>query len=246
MPHLDDDLVRSLEPPAKGSRITFDANPEGVTDAAVTGFGIRVTATGFKAFTLSYRNENGEQKRYTIGPFPRWKTERARKEARRLREDVIDNKGDPQAEKIAKRNEAIVNELLDKFMAEHVEKECRPSTIEGYGNILKLHIRPALGKKKVAAVTSADIRTMFRDISDAGHKHQANRALAIISKAFNLAIGEWDMRPDGVNPCRGIKRHREEHRHRPGQIGAHLTPEELTALGAAMAKHPDVASVRAI
>ena len=39
----------------------------------------------------------------------------------------------------------------------------------------------------------------------------ANRVLALLSKAFNLAE-VWGWRPDGSNPCRHVERYRENRR----------------------------------
>ena len=43
--------------------------------------------------------------------------------------------------------------------------------------------------------------------------YQANRTLGVLSKMFNLAE-LWDLRPDGSNPCRHVRRFREEKRER--------------------------------
>jgi hypothetical protein len=53
--------------------------------------------------------------------------------------------------------------------------------------------------------------------------YQANRVLAVLSKAFNLAE-VWGWRLDGSNPCRHVQRYREEKRER------FLSSEELAAL----------------
>src|SRR5262249_53369252 len=55
---------------------------------------------------------------------------------------------------------------------------------------------------------------------------RANRALAIVASMFSKAVA-WKLRPD--NPCKGVKRNREENRER------YLTPAELERLTAALA-----------
>ena len=57
--------------------------------------------------------------------------------------------------------------------------------------------------------------------------YQANRTLGVLSKMFNLAE-LWDLRPDGSNPCRHVKRFREEKRER------FLSDIEYQRLGAAL------------
>ena len=74
---LSDKLVRGIEPPATGARITYDAD--------VAGFGARVTAAGARSFVLNYRTQAGRERRYTIGGFPAWGTAAARKFAAELK-----------------------------------------------------------------------------------------------------------------------------------------------------------------
>src|SRR5215471_21306004 len=65
-------------------------------DPKATGFGVRSYSGGGKSFFVDYRL-NGRQRRYTIGPFPRWSAEAARDEARKLRKGIdraIDPAGD--------------------------------------------------------------------------------------------------------------------------------------------------------
>jgi len=80
-------IVRDLPVPAKGNKITYDGE--------VKGFGIRVTAAGARSFVLNYRRRSdGLERRYTIGSFPEWSVDGARKQAQRLKRQVDDD-GDP-------------------------------------------------------------------------------------------------------------------------------------------------------
>jgi hypothetical protein len=60
---------------------------------------------------------------------------------------------DPAAERRAYVDAAVVNDLLDRYLAEHVEKRNRPGTRHEIKRLVDRHIRPQLGKHKVAAVT---------------------------------------------------------------------------------------------
>jgi integrase len=75
-------------------------------------------------------------------------------------------------------------------------------------------------------VLRADVAKFHHDLRD--RPYQANRALGVLSKMLNLAE-EWGLRPDGSNPCRHVKKYREEKRER------YLTNEELRRLGTALA-----------
>jgi integrase len=217
---LTDAVVKQLPAPAKGNRITYDG--------VVSGFGARVTAAGHRAFVLTYYNRAGRQRRYTIGSFPDWSVVGAREEARKLKR-LIDQGGDPLAEIQAERGAPTVDDLIARFIEEHVSRK-RPHTQAGYRGILERHIRPALGRMKVAEVTWADADALHRKVTRAGQKTQANRVAAIGGKMFALAI-KWRMRTD--NPFQGVERNAEHGRRR------YLTSDERKCLLAALAEHHD-------
>jgi integrase len=122
-----------------------------------------------------------------------------------------------------------VEDLIERFFAEHVSRK-RPHTQYDYKGILERHIRPAMGRLKVAEVTWSDVDALHRKITKAGHRTQANRVVAVVSKMFALAV-RWQMRMD--NPAKGIERNAEHKRMR------YLTATELTRLTDALEAHPD-------
>jgi integrase len=217
---LTDAAVKRLPAPAKGNRITYDP--------ALPGFGVRVTAAGHRAFVLTYYNRTGRQRRYTIGAFPDWSVTGAREEARKLKRQ-IDQGGDPLAELEAERGGPTVNDLIRRFLEEHVSRK-RPSTQADYRIAIERHIRPAIGSKKVAEVTWADVDALHRKLTKADKPTQANRVAAVSSKMFALAI-KWRLRLD--NPAKGIERNPETKRKR------YATPAELQRLIPALDRHPD-------
>ena len=64
-----------------GPQLWWDDDPK------ATGFGVRSYLGGAKSFFIDYRL-SGRQRRYTIGPFPRWSAEAAREEAKKLRKGI--------------------------------------------------------------------------------------------------------------------------------------------------------------
>jgi integrase len=217
---LTDADIKRLPLPTAGNAISWDTQ--------VTGLGARVTAVGHRSFVLDYRTHDGRRRRYTIGNFPDWSTAGAREEARRLQR-IVDQGGDPLAELEARREAPTVNDLIQRFLDEHVSRK-RPSTEREYRNIIDLHVRPALGRLKVAEVVWADVDALHRKLTQAGRRTQANRVVAVVSKMFSLAV-RWQMRPD--NPAKGIERNVEHKRKR------YLSPVELERLVAALDAHPD-------
>jgi len=175
---LTDAEIKRLPTPATGNAIAWDS--------AVAGLGARVTATGHRAFVLDYRTRAGRRRRYTIGSFPDWSVGGAREEARRLKRD-IDGGGDPLAQIEAERGAPTVTDLIDRFLEEHVSRK-RPHTQYDYRNVIARHITPTLGRLKVAEVGWDDVDALHRKITKTGHRTQANRVVAVVSKMFALAI----------------------------------------------------------
>jgi integrase len=223
---LSDAVVAALSPPRAGYRVKYDAS--------VKGFGARVTAACARSFVLNYRAGRRER-RITIGSFPDWHTEQARAQAALLRRQV-DVGEDPMAERHAVWAAPLVNELIERFEAEHIARK-RPGTRVEYRRPLRLHVRPLLGRVPVADVTHADIEKLHRRLVQNGTPSAANRAIAVLGKMFALAM-KWGMRGD--NPARGIERIPEHPRER------YLSAEELSRLGTVLERHPERRSANAV
>ena len=188
--HLTDARVRRLKAPAAGNKITYDDT--------VKGFGARVTAAGARSYVLTYTvRGSGKQRRFTIGGCDRWTASDARTEAKRLKH-LIDQGGDPLQDIEDERSAPTMTDLIERFEAEHLERK-REGTRVDYRLMIKTHIAPHFGKgTKVADVTFDDIDALHRSITRRGHKHRANRVLALLSTMFALSV-KWKMRTD--NPC---------------------------------------------
>ena len=224
MPRLSNAVVRDLPVPEKGNRVHYDSSKK-----SVRGFGARITAAGHRAFILNYVNSSGRERRYTIGDFGDWNTTDARIEAQRLRH-LIDEGGDPLADKKEKRDAPTIADLVERFREEHFPR-LRESSREDYERMLRCHVVPHLGEHtKVQDITFDEVDALHRKMTRRGHRHRANRTLAVLSKAYALAI-KWKWCES--NPCKGIERNREHHRQR------YMTDDELTALTKALAIFPD-------
>ncbi len=228
---LNNDFVRDLT----GAQMWWDDDPK------ATGFGVRSYPGGGKSFFIDYRIE-GRQRRFTIGPFPRWSVKAARDQAKELRK-LIDRGHDPAGVKRERREAATVQDLIDRYVEEHLPTK---SNDEGRVNdekrMLDL-IGERLGKHtKVGDVHDGDIRAMHRWITEQRGPVRANRVLAVCSKMFSLSLsskeGEdspWRNAVQG-NPCKGVARNREEGRERFFGKG------ELERIADALAAYPGVAA----
>lgn len=87
-------------------------------DPTLPGFGARRQKGEVVSYVLFYRTREGRQRWFTLGRHGApWTPETAREEARRLLGEVA-NKGDPAADKRAKRNAKTVAELCDSYLAD--------------------------------------------------------------------------------------------------------------------------------
>jgi integrase len=228
--HLTDKIAREHPAPAKGYTIT--------NDDEVSGYGLLVTANGARSWVFRYRHHR-RSRRYTIGSFPSWNSTTARKRAAEL-DRLVDQGIDPQGDKAEARKAPTVNELADRYMAEHALKK---RSGDGDRKMLALYVRPTLGTKRVVDVTFDDCNQLHRRISTrserkpGGAPYRANRVAALLSKMFSLAI-KWGLRTD--NPTRGIERNLESPRDR------YLSPAEIARLSDALAAHPNRAAADAI
>lgn len=212
---LIDRTIRTLEPPAKGSKIYYDDE--------LKGFGFRITAAGARSFVLNYWID-GRERRITLGGWPALTSTAAREMALEAKAGIA--KGtDPLAVREARRNDPTVAELCDDYMSLHAERHKRSRSIQQDRSMIDRFIKPELGKLRVSDPgLSREIEDLHRKLSM--HPYQANRVLALISKMFSLAV-KWRWRSD--NPARGITRNAEAVRE------STLKPDEAERLVAALA-----------
>ena len=189
-------------------------------DGELTGFGVRVRKSGRKNYVLQTR-VRGKLRWFTIGQHGRITAVEARAAALEILAQT--KKGiDPREADTKRKAEPVMAELGRRFLKEYVPVHCKPSTQAGYRRSVELFIDPALGEMRVSEVERKDIARLHHELRD--KPYQANRALGVLSKMFALAE-VWDLRPNGSNPCRHVKRYKENKRER------FLSPEETERLG---------------
>jgi integrase len=198
-----------------------------VWDDAVTGFGVRVRATGAKSYVVVYRAGPGRGspvRRYTIAAVGKIALERARARAKAILGSVAHGE-DPASQKTNERGIPTVSELADRFLAEHIEAKRKDRTIEFYRDILSRIVKPTLGTTKADKLTRPQVGRLHSSLS--GTPFQANRVIAVIGSMYAFG-SRAAVVPEGTNPARGIEKFKENRRER------FLTGEELTRLGTAI------------
>ncbi len=192
----------------KGVRLTktkIDQAPLGATvwDSEVRGFGVRTTPSGVRAYILQYRTHMGEQGKLTLGRFPTMTVDEARKLAREHRV-AIDKGGNPSRERRESRESPTLADYATNYCEVYgPQKGLKPNTLKEASRVLAWYALPRYGRRKIAELSSADVRAMIGAAREKSGAGQANRLRAVLSKIFNLAIAD-DIRTS--NPCKGVEK----------------------------------------
>jgi integrase len=224
-----------------------------IWDAAVAGFGARRQTGETVAYVLLYRTAEGRMRRYTIGRHGSpWTPDTARDEAVRLLGVTVTG-ADPAADKQAKRKAETVAELCDAYWADAEAGRLmtrrrtakKASTLLSDKGRLEKHIKPLLGRMKVAAVTPEDIEQFMHSVAEGktaaraktgkkrglsnvrGGMGTASRTVGLLGAVFSYAV-KHRMRAD--NPVHGVMRPADGRRER------RLSDAEYKALGTALLK----------
>jgi integrase len=191
---LGEETIKRLRPPAKGNSITYFAGATIQGAKAPRGFGIRVTASGARAFILNYRLR-GREHRFTIGAWPDWTALRAVREARSLRQRV-DRGEDPLKDRAPIPATKSVSSVIDDFMTRYVRNKERP--LRSAGQIQSAFdrlVKPRIGKIGVYELRRSHVAEMLDKVEDEAGPVQADRVRAYLRKA----LGWYAERDDEFN-----------------------------------------------
>ncbi|WP_051614594.1 site-specific integrase [Phyllobacterium sp. UNC302MFCol5.2] len=206
--------------------------PFRVFDAELKGFCVRVAPTGDKRWQVEYRPAPGGRgipvKRLTLGPTAVLTADEARSAAKATLAEVA--KGtDPVADKISKRRELKVTDLIDLYEREgtvvqrgvNIGKPLAPRNKAYTLAALRHHVVPLLGNKRVSEVMANDIERMVRDIAAGktakdgkfgprqriivrGGEGAARRVVRVLSAVYTFALRRTPPLAS-QNPCEKAK-----------------------------------------
>jgi integrase len=112
-----------------------------------------------------------------------------------------------------------VGEYLDRWLGDAVADTVRPVTFAKYEQIVRNHIKPAIGRLKLTALTPAHVRGLYREKLDGGLSPRTVQYIHVtLNKALKQAVA------DGLVPrnvCEAVKPPRPQKR----EI-APLSPEQ--------------------
>jgi integrase len=192
-----------------------------IWDVSVKGFGVRKQRQA-AVYVFKYRDRSGRQRFKTIGHHGHpWTPESARAEAKQYAAMLLRS-----APQTGAASSPTLREFSEVYVERYAALHKKPRTLIEDRRNLELHILPMLGQKSLADITPADVARFHASRSE--WPANANRCLALLSHVLTTAA-KWGAISAGVNPCRGIKRYREEMRER------FLSTDEISRLGKALA-----------
>ncbi len=216
---LNEHVVKGLPAPEIGNRVTFFAGAKLQGFEAPRGFGVRVTASGARAFVMDYRIR-GRKYRYTIGAYPDWPAVRAVREARSLRQR-IDRGENPLDGRAPPPKTKTVSDLLDDFMVRYAgKKEINGKTVyrsdfrsaAEYDRAFARLVKPRIGKIGIYELRRSEIADMLDTIEDDSGPVMADRTLAYLRKALNWYAARDDQFVPAI--VRGMARSKSRERAR--------------------------------
>ena len=222
---ISDRFVKLLVSPSSGNKISYDDK--------LYGFGIRITASGHRAFILNYRFK-GRERRITIGQYPTWTVLAARKQAQEFKLQIA-NGIDPLEKRNAEYLAPTVSEMWERYRQDYLSK-LTPRSQQDQSAMFRKSVLPRLGPLKVRDVTFTDCERLHRYLSK-DRPIRANRVIEVLRRNFNLAI-KWGWL--GRNPAVGIERNPEVKRER------YLNLDEIARLLEALDNHHQRTSCDAI
>ena len=134
---------------------------------------------------------------------------------------------DPADLRRAERGDVTFSVFADRYLREHADlhKKLRSAELDRW--LLRTHILPAIGSRRLEDICRSDVARMHRSL--AAMPIAANRVLGLTAAMLTLAE-RWGLRQEGSNPCRNIEKFKERSRER------FLSEDEIARLGEALGR----------
>ena len=207
--------------------------PYDVRDPRLKGFGVQVLPSGRKRFFIQCQHRGDRIWKIIGGPETMTAGE-ARFRADEMLASIRRGEGLPF------RPEETVFEAVAETVFERYSRVWKPGTLDVNRAYLRKQLLPHFAGRQIADIDQKNVGNWFALLH--ATPVAADRSMPVLSVIMREAE-RMGYRPEGSNPCRGIRRYRRKGRER------FLTDEEILRLSARLAAHADkrpmeVAAVR--
>ena len=210
---LDERRVRKLQP----RKSVYD-----VRDRTLKGFGVRVMPSGTKRYFIHSQHQ-GRRTWKVVGDARSIGIDEARDRAKTLMVAIREGNDTQSAVSPDIAFETVAEEVFRRYA-----RNWKPSTLTVNRGYYRNQILPWFEGYPITAITVSDVRRWFVSLYET--PVAADRSAPILSVIMRQAE-VYGYRPDGTNPCMGIKRYRRQGRER------FLSPAELRRLGDVLGRH---------
>ena len=192
-----------------------------IRDAKLRGFGVRVLPSGAKRFFI-HTQHRGRRIWKVLGDTHTIDVDEARARAASML-DAIRREAATPASAVDTRFEAVAEVVFRRYA-----RVWKPGTLRVNRSYLRRQILPAFAGRPIRDISRHDVQRWFASLR--ATPVAANRSMPILS----IILREAELmgyRPEGSNPCRGIRRYRRNGRER------YLSDEEIRRLTARLSAH---------
>lgn len=226
---------RSLDaatPPPTGQAFLWDGE--------LKGFGVRLMPSGRRTFVLQYRTGDGRSRRIKLGVYGIMTVEQARRDAR-IKLGEVAKGNDPREESRRSRASITVAEVCDWYLREaeagrligRRHLRIKASTLEGDRSRITHHIKPLLGKLRVASLRLTDVEQMQMRVFDGetavkrvggrggvtrGGTGAAARCVSTLHSVFGHAVRHEIIESNPASGARRLQTMKRDRRLSEGEI----------------------------
>ncbi len=193
-----------------------------VRDLELKSFGVRVLPSGAKRYFI-HSQHDGRRAWRLVGRAADVGVDEARERARAMLAEIRNGNGDAAAAPSDIDFETVADEVFRRYA-----RNWKPSTLKVNRNYYSNHILPWFEGRPIADITAHDVQRWFASLHNT--PVSADRSAPILSVIMRQAE-VYGYRPEGTNPCAGIKRYRRQGRQ------CFLSTAEIRRLGGVLSRH---------
>ena len=161
--------------------------PYVIWDDRLTGFGVRVSPGGTKAFFVQYRTGEGRRtdrnRKLTLGRYPGLSPGAARKQAQALLGRARDGR-DPSRERALARGLPHVGEAVEAWLGTRNVKDV---SLRMYRRSAEVWLKGWLGRR-LDQVTREDVARRFAEVTERHGRVKANLGLFVLGGAYRRCV----------------------------------------------------------
>ena len=193
-----------------------------IRDRDLKGFGVRTYPSGAKRYFVHSQHQ-GRRVWKIVGRDGAVGVDEARDRARTLLASIQEGNAEGDAAPPDTAFETVADEIFQRYA-----RNWKPSTLKVNRAYYRKQILPWFEGRPIAGITAHDVKQWFASLHET--PVAADRSAPVLSVIMREAE-IYGYRPEGTNPCRGIKRYRRQGRER------FLSTAEVRRLGAVLASH---------